>query len=127
MPTMALGEAVRASLAEIWAHKLRSSLTLIGVVLGTLAVVILITLIEAVKVMVWDGLRGLGFDGVMFVSARPPEDLLERKKQGFSRGLSARDVGVVREGATSLQAVAAVRRAHPYEEPAYDVYPLLDQ
>ena len=24
------------------------------------------------------------------------------------------------------EAVAALRRSHPYEEPAYDVYPLLD-
>ena len=24
-------------------------------------------------------------------------------------------------------AVAALRAAHPYEEPAYDVYPLLDE
>lgn len=111
MRRVALGEAVRASLAEIWAHKLRSSLTLVGVILGTMAVVIMITLIEAVKVMVWDGIRGLGFDGVMFVSARPPEDLLERKKQGFSRGLSARDMAVVREGASSLEEVAAVRLA----------------
>lgn len=105
----ALGEAVRATMAEIWAHRLRSTLTLVGVVLGTLAVVLMVTLIEGIKVMVWDGLRGLGFDGVMFVSARPPEDPTERKKQGFSRGLSARDLDVVRQGGESLEAVAAVR------------------
>lgn len=109
MKGVAFGEAVRASLAEIWAHRLRSGLTLVGVVLGTLAVVLMVTLIEAVKVMVWEGIRGLGFDGVMFVSARPPEDPLERKKQGFSRGLTARDLEVVRDGASSLEAVAAVR------------------
>lgn len=109
MKGVAFGEAVRATLAEIWAHKLRSGLTLTGVVLGTMAVVIMITLIEAVKVMVWDGLKGLGFDGVMFVSARPPEDPSERKKQSFSRGLSPRDVAVVREGTNFLEAVAAVR------------------
>ncbi len=109
MKGVAFGEAVRATMAEIWAHKLRSGLTLFGVILGTLAVVLMVTLIEGVKVMVWDGIRGLGFDGVMFVSARPPEDLTERKKQGISRGLSARDLAVVREGAESLQAVAAVQ------------------
>ncbi len=109
MRGVALGEAVRATMAEIAAHKLRSGLTLFGVILGTLAVVLMVTLIEGVKVMVWDGIRGLGFDGVMFVSARPPEDLTERKKQGFSRGLTARDLAVVREGADSLDAVAAVR------------------
>lgn len=109
MKAVAFGEAVRATLAEILAHKLRSGLTLTGVVLGTLAVVLMVTLIEAVKVMVWEGIRGLGFDGVMFVSQRPPEDPIERKKQGFSRGLTVRDMAVVREGAETLDAVAAVR------------------
>ena len=51
-------EAVRTTLAEIWAHKLRSFLTLIGVVLGTMAVVVMVTMIEGVKVMVWDGIKG---------------------------------------------------------------------
>ena len=109
MSGVAWGEAMRATLAEIWAHKLRSGLTLVGVILGTLAVVLMVTLIEGIKVMVWDGIRGLGFDGVMFVSARPPEDPTERKKQGFSRGLTVRDLAVVQEGGDSLQAVAAVR------------------
>ncbi|HVN76058.1 MAG TPA: ABC transporter permease [Thermoanaerobaculaceae bacterium] len=106
---MAFWEAVRTTLAEIWAHKLRSGLTLVGVILGTAAVVVMITIIEGVKVMVWDGIASLGFDGVMFVSAREPEDPIERLKQGYSRGLEAPDAGVVREEGEAIQAVAAVR------------------
>jgi len=102
-------EAVRTTLAELWAHKLRSFLTLIGVVLGTAAVTVNVTLIDGVKVMVWEGIRGLGFDGVMFVSPREPEDPIELRKRTYSRGLTAPDLGVVRSGATSLESVAAVR------------------
>ena len=106
---LAFAEAVRTTLAEVWAHKLRSFLTLIGVILGTGAVVVNITLIEGVKVMIWDGIKGLGFDGVMFVSSQAPEDPIERKKVGLSRGLTQRDVGVLRSGGERLEAVAALR------------------
>lgn len=88
-------EAVRTTLAEVWAHKLRSFLTLIGVVLGTAAVTVNVTIIDGVKAMVWEGIRGLGFDGVMFVSPRDPEDPIEFRKRTYSRGLAARDLGVV--------------------------------
>ena len=102
-------EAVRTTLAEIWAHKLRSFLTLIGVVLGTAAVTVNVTIIDGVKVMVWEGIRGLGFDGVMFVVPRTPEDPIELRKRTYSRGMAARDLEVVADGATALDSVAAVR------------------
>jgi hypothetical protein len=35
-------------------------------------------------------------------------------------------VETVVPGERLAEVVAALRRAHPYEEPAYDVYPLLD-
>jgi putative ABC transport system permease protein len=105
-------EAIRTTLAEVWAHKLRSFLTLIGVVLGTAAVTVNVTIIDGVKVMVWDGIRGLGFDGVMFVVPREPEDPIEQRKRTYSRGLTARDLGVVDRDASSLDSVAAVRIAN---------------
>ena len=75
---VALWEAIRTSLTEVWTHKLRSLLTLVGVILGTMAVVLMVTLIDGIKVMVWDGFYSLGYDGVMFVSYRPPDDPTER-------------------------------------------------
>ena len=105
---IAFWEAVRTTMSEIWAHKFRSFLTLLLVVLGTMGVVVLVTMIEALKVMVWDGIKSLGFDGVMFIAADAPQDPLERKKLGLSRGLTVRDVGVVDDTA-SLDAVAALR------------------
>ena len=105
----AFWEAVRTTLAEVAGHKLRSALTLIGVVFGTFAVVFMVTLIEGVKIMVWDGIRGLGFDGVMFVSSQPPEDRLELRKRTYSRGLQAPDAGMLVRDSELLEAVAAVR------------------
>ena len=50
---MHIGEAARTSAAEIWSHKLRSALTLVGIVLGTTALVVMVSVIgglaEAVR------------------------------------------------------------------------------
>ncbi len=46
---MFVGESLRTTISEVWAHKMRSLLTLFGVVLGTMAVVTMVSLIEAVS------------------------------------------------------------------------------
>jgi hypothetical protein len=35
---------IRSSIAEIWGHKLRSSLTLVGIVLGTTSLVVMVSM-----------------------------------------------------------------------------------
>lgn len=104
-----LGEAVRTSLGEVWAHKLRSILTFIGVMLGTASVIVMVTMMEGLKAVIWEGAATLGFDGVLYISQQAPTDLLERKKLTQSRGMSVRDVEVLSEGAERLQYVAGTR------------------
>lgn len=105
---MVLGEALRTTVTEIWAHKLRSSLTLVGVVLGTLAVVTMVSLIEAVKVEVWQGVESLGFNDVMFVSAAPPRTPLDAKRSHLSAGLRPRDADALAAGTELVDAAAPV-------------------
>jgi putative ABC transport system permease protein len=95
---MSLFEAIRSSIAEIWGHKLRSCLTLVGIVLGTTSLVVMVSVIGGAAVAVQKGLSDLGFDGVMFVSARPATDRIEKKKQGYSRGLRTADLAVIDGG-----------------------------
>ncbi len=95
---MNLTESFRTSLAEILGHKLRSILTLVGIVLGTTALVVMVSVIGGAAIAVQKGLSDLGFDGVMFVTAQPATDRLERKKQGYSRGLRTADLRTIDEG-----------------------------
>ncbi len=111
MMRLSLSESLRSALVEVWAHKLRSGLTLTGVTLGTAAMVVLMTLMAGVREAVWSGVRGLGFDGVMFVSAQRPQSLLGQKKAFQSRGLALRDSQALASEGESLAAVAAVRLA----------------
>ncbi len=66
--------------------------------LGTTALVVMVSVIGGAAKAVQKGLTDLGFDGVMFVTAQPATDRLERKKQGYSRGLRTADLGAIDAG-----------------------------
>ncbi len=109
---MALGEALRTTLEEVWSHKLRSLLTLVGVVLGTMAVVTMVSLIEAVKVEVWNGIASLGLDGVMFVSNAEPREPLEARRSHLSEGLTISDARRLVASSSLVAAAAPYARTH---------------
>ncbi len=105
---MNLWESIRTSAAEIRSHKLRSTLTLVGVVLGTTSLVVMVSVIGGAAVAVQKGLSDLGFDGVMFVRAETPRDRIENKKRGYSRGLRTADLRFVEDGRSIIQDAAPV-------------------
>jgi putative ABC transport system permease protein len=103
---MHVGEALRTTLTEVWSHKLRSLLTLVGVVLGTFAVIFMVTLIEAVKVEVWNGIGSLGLNGVLFVSTERPTTNLDLKRAHLSEGLRIEDAEAIVAGSDQIMAAA---------------------
>src|SRR3954452_21705387 len=88
---MQLLESVRTSLEEVKGHPLRSFFTLIGVILGTLALVVVLSVLDGVEAAVWQGVEDLGMDGVLAVSPRTPTDRVEKAKAHLSRGLRVED------------------------------------
>ena len=92
---MNLGEAFRTALGEIRAHKLRSTLTLLGIILGTLSIVVMTSFLDGIVVAVWRGFADLGYDGVVYVVNREARDLTEAGLFTRSEGLMPRDVGVL--------------------------------
>src|SRR5437867_9862492 len=88
---MVVGEAIRTSLEEVRAHPLRSFFTLIGVILGTLALVVVLSVLDGVAAAVWKGMEDLGMDGVLIVNQRKPTDRIEASKAHLSRGLREED------------------------------------
>jgi putative ABC transport system permease protein len=99
-------ESIRTSVAEIWSHKLRSILTLAGVVLGTTSLVVMVSVIGGVALAVQKGLSDLGFDGVVFASSQRPTDRIEQKKAGYSRGLRRADLGTIERGQELIEGAA---------------------
>ncbi len=63
-------EAVRIALQSLWANKLRSVLTLLGVVIGVAAVIAVVTFVNGINGYVAEKVFSLGAD--VFILARPP-------------------------------------------------------
>ena len=53
-------ETLKLALAAIWAHKLRSALTLLGMIIGVAAVVIVVSLIEGFNTYIDENIAGIG-------------------------------------------------------------------
>ena len=67
---MAFREAIRIALQSLWANKLRSILTLIGVVIGVASVIMVITLAAGVNKFVATKIYGYGAD--VFTASKQP-------------------------------------------------------
>jgi putative ABC transport system permease protein len=89
---MQINESIRTSYEEVKGHPLRSFFTLIGVILGTLALVVVLTVLDGISASVWQGIEDLGLDGVLIISQKAPADAVERAKAYQSRGLRTEDM-----------------------------------
>ncbi len=67
---MAFREAIRIALQSLWANKLRSILTLIGVVIGVASVIMVITLVAGANKFVATKVYGYGAD--VFTASKQP-------------------------------------------------------
>ena len=123
---MYIGESIRTSLEEVRAHPLRSFFTLIGVILGSLALVVVLSVMDGVEAAVWQGLEDLGLDGVLIIHSRKPTDRVEAAKAHLSRGLRTEDdhyfndnelvtsIGPVGETRAVISAGSVTRRVNVY-------------
>jgi putative ABC transport system permease protein len=102
------GEIIRSAFSEIRHHKLRSGLTLLGIILGTLSITVMTSFLDGVVATLWDGFADLGFDGVMYVSGRGPRDLKEQAIFARSLGLRPADAESIMAGADMIRDVAPV-------------------
>jgi len=67
-------ETLKLALAAIWAHKLRSALTLLGMIVGVTAFVVVVSLIEGFKRYVDEKIAGIGAKSFTVQRFNPLED-----------------------------------------------------
>ena len=106
--SMHLTEAVAIATSSLWAHKLRSILTLIGVVIGVTSVIAVVSLINGANQYVATRVFRLGAD-VFGLSKQPSiitnvDDFLEFQKR---KRITYDDFEAVREFCTSCKEVGA--------------------
>ena len=76
--------------------------------LGTTALVVMVSVIGGLAKAVQQGLDDLGFDGVVFAVPHAATDRIELKKQGYSRGMRAADGLVIESGRQTIDQAAPV-------------------
>jgi putative ABC transport system permease protein len=106
---MQLIEAFKLALQSLWANKMRSILTLIGVIMGVASVIMVITMVQGANRYVSTKLSGYGAD--VFTITRmssvifTPEEYFKFQKRKILR---MDDYDAIREGCTECSEVGAL-------------------
>ena len=105
---MQFTEAIRIALQSLWANKLRSTLTLLGVVIGISAVIAVVTFVNGINAYVAERIFNLGAD-VFIINKRPNiitnvDQFLEAQKR---KNITLDDYFAVSEGCRSCKVVGA--------------------
>jgi putative ABC transport system permease protein len=87
-----LWEVVRTGLVELWAHKVRSLLTLTLLMLGVFALVVMTSVLDGIMDKITTGFAGMSWDGTVRIAQKTPESGEERKRFNMSPGLRYEDV-----------------------------------
>ncbi len=85
-------EVVRGGFLELWAHKLRSVLTLTLLMLGVFVLVVLTSVLDGVMDKVTTGFAGMSWDGTAVVVPKAAETSEEQKRFVMSPGLRYEDL-----------------------------------
>ncbi|GGY04983.1 ABC transporter permease [Pseudoduganella dura] len=99
-----LRESVRSALASIRAHRLRSFLTALGIIIGVASVITVISLIQGLSKSVSEKFAGLGGTSV---TIRPHNDMKDRMR-GKTSHLRLEDVEQIRLRADGVRHVSPV-------------------
>jgi ABC-type antimicrobial peptide transport system permease subunit len=69
---MNFAETFKLALAAIWAHKLRSFLTLLGMIIGVTAVVVVVSMIQGFNTYVEEKIANIGANNFTIFRLPPP-------------------------------------------------------
>ncbi len=104
-------EAIRIALQSLWANKLRSVLTLLGVVIGVAAVIAVVTFVEGINTYVAEKIFNLGADVFIIFKVSPAltnvDHYLEAEKR---KDLLIEDYQTVRDACRHCVYVGAAVR-----------------
>src|SRR5512143_3947125 len=88
-------ETIKGGFIELWAHKLRSILTLTLLMLGVFALVVLTSVLDGVLDKVGTGFEGMSWDGTVVIRPKTAETTEEQKRFAMSPGLRSEDLARV--------------------------------
>src|ERR1035437_2872070 len=108
---MNIAEAIRVALLSLWANKLRSVLTLLGVVIGVAAVIAVVTFVNGINGYVATKILNLGADGFIVFKSSPATTNIDKVVEGEKRkDLTMEDYAAVLEAGKHCEWVGAALR-----------------
>ncbi len=112
---MNFSETIKLALSQIWAHKLRSFLTLLGMIIGVTAFMTVLSMILGFSVFVDEKIAGIGSNSYSIRRFNPFEDFKDTDTiaaaQRRNKDLLLSDLEYLRSRATLIEKVGA--RANP--------------
>ena len=112
-------ETLKLAIAAIWAHKLRSALTLLGMIIGIMSVVVVYSLIQGFNTYVDEKIAGIGAKSFNLQRFNPLEDFKDTDTiaaaQRRNKDLTLLDYEYLKERATLIGKIGAKARSTPSE------------
>jgi putative ABC transport system permease protein len=112
-------ETLKLAVAAIWAHKLRSALTLLGMIVGVTAFVVVVSLIAGFNRYVDEKIAGIGAKSFTIQRFNPLEDFKDTDTiaaaQRRNKELTMDDYDYLRQRATLADKIGAKGRGTPSE------------
>ena len=114
---MKLLEILKVAIAAIWAHKLRSALTLLGMIVGVTAFVTVVSLIQGFNVYIDEKIAGIGAKSFSIQRFNPFEDFKDTDTiaaaQRRNKELTLEDYDFIKERSTLIARLGAKARGTP--------------
>ena len=102
---------VRLGVKSLMLHKLRSALTMLGIIFGVCSVIAMLAIGEGASYEAQEAIKKLGSDNIILRSIKPPED---SKQAGLGRGTGYKyEIRSKVRGAIFLKADPCARYAEP--------------
>src|SRR6516165_1557456 len=84
---------LRLGIKSLGVHRLRSTLTTMGIVLGVASVIVMLAVGEAARFQAIQQIKELGATNIIVRSVKPNEDNTRSRQEGiFQYGLNSRDL-----------------------------------
>jgi putative ABC transport system permease protein len=110
-------EILKVAIAAIWAHKLRSALTLLGMIVGVTAFVTVVSLIQGFNVYIDEKIAGIGAKAFSVQRFNPFEDFKDTDTiaaaQRRNKELTMQDYDFIKERSALIAKLGAKARGTP--------------
>ncbi len=113
-----LGRTLRLGVKSLWLHRLRSLLTVLGIVFGVCSVIAMLAIGEGASFEAQEQIKNLGSQNIILRSIKPPEEqkVTEKGSESYvlQYGLSYKDIRSIRDTIPGVAILVPGRIMHEY-------------